>query len=351
MPQLERLGQVTIPSGRLLVVDTGLLNLWCHDEAPLLPEGELSSPEATEAANRSQDFRIEGRDAARAAELFDRQPQRRWLFDIPPHGVATIERAFADLVRQHGLDARLVPASPRLTHLRRAREAITDGPGGFLMHGVPLVACGGLPAHSLDVVGERRGAEPWPNCWSWVGVQVCDHAVAMEQRVGDVGVDWARLMFVDVEALAHWNHHDPLDGRADFVFWGRDAAAAAKRFGAQPLEEGHFGFVDLPIDDVIARCMPIEEARERGEYRMATDFRPHTQHYRLLEQMRPSPTESGTLALGASQCCAFFTTWGDGIFPVFRDVDAEGRLVRIRVQLGTALAIRNMDRVNGITAR
>jgi hypothetical protein len=105
-------------------------------------------------------------------------------------------------------------------------------------------------------------------------------------------VDWARLLAVDVDALAGWQDSEPLDGKADFAFWGVDAA-------------------------------------------FATDFRPHSHHYVLMEQVRSSPTESGVVSLGEARACGFTTRWGDGIFEVHRDLDAEGRVVQIRIELGT----------------
>ena len=345
----ERLGHVKLPCGQVLIVDTGLLNLWRHDGPPLLPDGVLS-PESTALANDAQDFRIDGPDAARAGQLLDRQRTLRWVFDMPRTGVPDLERAFAEVVRTNRLDAHLVPVVPRVAHVKRARIAIEQDAGGageILVHGVPMVAAGNLPRGVVPIVGERRGIEPYADNWDWVGMRLSDAPISQSRPCGDVGVDWARLMFVDLEALAHWQHDDPLDGRADFVFWGRDAEAAAKRFGAPRVDDSSFGFIDLPIDEVVARGEGIEAAKRRGEYRMATNFRPHTQHYQLLAQMRASPTESGCLALGDSTCCAFFTSWGDGIFPVFRDLSASGELVRLRIQLGTEQAIQNLDHVNG----
>jgi hypothetical protein len=56
---METLGEVQLRSGKVLVVDTGLLNLWTHDGPPQLPAGVLPR-EQTEAANRRIDFRMEG---------------------------------------------------------------------------------------------------------------------------------------------------------------------------------------------------------------------------------------------------------------------------------------------------
>jgi hypothetical protein len=53
------LGVVTAPTGRILLVDPGYLNLWCDDRRPVMPEGVLSSPEATSLANEAVDLERE----------------------------------------------------------------------------------------------------------------------------------------------------------------------------------------------------------------------------------------------------------------------------------------------------
>jgi hypothetical protein len=348
---VETLGEVRLSSGMALVVDTGLLGLWCHDRRPWLPDGVLPTEEATESANRGQDFRIEGPDAVAAGRAFHRQWLPRSLFDIPAHGVAQVEQSFRDVVSKAGLCATLVPSVRRVPHLRRAELAVDEGGGGgeFLMQGIPLVAVGGLPKNTvLSVVGERRGGTRYPTCWSWIALDLGrGAAVADSVPCGVVGVDWARVMFVDPLALGAWRHEEPIDGLADFVCWGRDAEVASKRFGLSPLEDGHFGIVDRPVDEVVEQCAPVEAAVKRGELKIATDFRPHSHHHALLEQMRRTPTESGTLDLDGTRCCAFFTSWGDGLFPVHRDLDARGELVRVRIELSNETSLRNMDAVNG----
>jgi hypothetical protein len=59
---IECLGEVTVPSGTLLVIDTGALNLWSHDRAPFIEEGTLSNTRVEELANSSIDLVIEGPD-------------------------------------------------------------------------------------------------------------------------------------------------------------------------------------------------------------------------------------------------------------------------------------------------
>eukprot|EP00300_Choanocystis_sp_HF-7_P029300 c35966_g1_i1.p1 GENE.c35966_g1_i1~~c35966_g1_i1.p1 ORF type:complete len:368 (+),score=63.72 c35966_g1_i1:69-1106(+) len=343
---VEVLGEVLAPSGTVLVIDAGLLDLWCHDRPPVLPDG-LMPPEATAAANDAVDYRAEGADAATACQRFDRS-----MYDIPRAGCQRHEALFAAAAA--GLDARLIAQERRVPHLERARAALRGGQGGggeFTMHGVRVVAvqtAGG--AGPLRVIGERCGVEPYARCWKWVALEVAPGEAVASVCAGTVAVDKARLMFVDLDAVGSWEHHQPTDGLADFVFWGRDAAAAAARFGAPELrdEAGVFGFLDLTLKQVVQVGGEIEAAVDAGKYRMRTDFRPHSHHYHILKQMRSTATESGSIELAGSRTCAFFTTWGDGFFPVFRDFDASGALLRVRIELGTAAAVENMARVNGL---
>ena len=272
---IETLGEVRAPSGIVLIVDMGLLDLWCHDRPPVLPgSGELL------------DYRLDGADAERAGQLFD-----RWVFDIPRADGAAYEAAFSELVTKHALNARLVVREARVTHLERARLASADGAGEFPMHGVQLVAVHTGPVAALRVIGERRGFEPYAHCWSWVALEVAPGETATRVPAGPVAVDKARLMFIDVEALGAWRHWEPTDGRADFVFWGRDAEAAAERFGAPklPEEPGCFGVVDLDVAEAARRGQEIEAAKAAGQYRLATDFRPHSHHYHLHDYYNSPP--------------------------------------------------------------
>ncbi len=67
----------------------------------------------------------------------------------------------------------------------------------------------------------------------------------------------------------------------------------------------------------------------------------------MMEQIRRSHGKAGAgvLDLGAARLCMFETSWGDGAFPVIRDVDAEDQLIRIRVDLGHKKVVANMRRI------
>jgi hypothetical protein len=333
---LEELGEVTAPSGTVLVIDTGLLNLWCHDRPPLMPEGALPD-DVVATANSSIDLRIDGKDAERAGRAFGRNWHPRFLYDVPAKALAEVGAGFDACVRQHGLEARLVPLGGRVTHRERVSLALEygGGAGQLSFHGVWAVAVRGAPAdRPLAVFGERMPAGPDAGRWRRVHLECRPGASAVRtEQVGDVMVDEARLMFADVDALGHWEHERPLDGRADYVFWGRDAEAVADRTAATSLGEGVWGWVDLPVREAVERGTSVEQLRDRG-LKFAGDFRPHSHHYLVMRQVRASPTQSGTVEVGGARVCTFMTTWGDGIYPVLRDLDAAGGLVRLRVDLG-----------------
>jgi hypothetical protein len=91
----------------------------------------------------------------------------------------------------------------------------------------------------------------------------------------------------------------------------------------------------------------MEQVKENRKLLLATDFRPHTHEYFAFAQVRATPTGSGTIDVGGALVCVFETTWGDGFFPVFRDLDERGRLARIRVGLQTEESERAMEAVDG----
>ncbi len=90
----------------------------------------------------------------------------------------------------------------------------------------------------------------------------------------------------------------------------------------------------------------LDKIRGGGAKRFAYDFRPHTCHWALMEQLRNSETESGTIDLAGASVCGFMTTWGDGIFEVFRDFDSAGNPVAVRVDLGSDEAVTRLRYVN-----
>lgn len=193
-----------------------------------------------------------------------------------------------------------------------------------------------LPQNSsaFELIGWRVDDEFREN-WREVHLVVDPHAEpARSERLGEIIVDHARLIFIDHETAAQWRHDDSLDGLADVAFWGADGERIANDFNAEKIDRNSYGWRDLDVKDARYVALQVEKHRHSGPQplRFALDYRPHSHHYQVLQQIYTSPTESGTLTLARSKACGFMTTWGDGRFPVFRDVTASGATSRLRIQ-------------------
>jgi hypothetical protein len=71
------------------------------------------------------------------------------------------------------------------------------------------------------------------------------------ERVGTLLVDAGMLAFTDLVGLDEWSNAS-LDGLADALFWGRDAAHVAAEVGAPRVTDVRFGWVDVPVDEAAA---------------------------------------------------------------------------------------------------
>src|SRR5665213_1609826 len=100
------LGTVIAPSGAIVIVDAGCLRMWCHDRAPVLPDGILSD-EATALVNTAVDLEIVGADALQAGRLLGRQWPPRFVFDVPRQRVDAIGTELAAIAKLHALDAKI----------------------------------------------------------------------------------------------------------------------------------------------------------------------------------------------------------------------------------------------------
>jgi hypothetical protein len=193
----------------------------------------------------------------------------------------------------------------------------------------------GLPAGPLRVLGERMDPDGLDRGnWHSVWVECADGAVASSVECGHVLVEEARLLFADPTALNAWRSDDPVDGLFDLAFWGGDVDEVTARVSVPPsVEDDQRCWIDLSWDEVRARHEELEALRAQG-LRFAFDFRPHDDHFQVLRQMRATETGSGTIEVGGAPMTGWFTTWGDGAFPVYRDLAADGTLLRVRVELG-----------------
>jgi hypothetical protein len=338
MQNVEQLGAVTTRSGILVLIDTGYLKLWSHNRVPVMPDGVLSDEGATERANSFVDLRLVGADAERAGRMLDMSWNPLYVYDQPSVHLE-LETKLDKLVRENKLDARLEVATQRIPHRQRVDLAIAQGRGAgeIQFHGVLAVAIGGVPRlQRLPVLGVRC-AQPNADRWRHVIVQCRkDEMIANSQKVGLVAVDYARILIADVDVLGSWKHEESLDGLADYVFWGRDAERVATAVNAPRVTREEFGWVNVPLQIAEKNGIAVQEYRDKNALKIAGDYRPHSHHWQVMKPVREnSSTESGTTEVDGMTVCNFMTTWGDGLFEVYRELDQKGELVQIRVEMET----------------
>ena len=317
------LGTIVLPSGLLVVGDMGYLGMWSGDRRPEPPEewGER----VRERAAAARDMRFTGPDAEAAARAFGRQSQT-YLYDVPPQ---EMRRLYGETVGADAFDARLEEEPARVPHAERARRAA--GGHDFLVHGVPFVALGGLPVNEPL---RLSGRELERGVWESVTLQIRpDAAVASTAEIGQVGVDWARLIFADLVCLAAWEHEEALDGLADVAFWGLHEEKVARKFSAPKLPEGASGWENLPLEEAADRAVEIDEWAKGRRKPVAVDFRPHSHHHHVMRGIRAAEHEAGELELAGGRVLGLMTSVGDGVFPVELDRDAAGAPVALRVML------------------
>lgn len=207
----------------------------------------------------------------------------------------------------------------------------------------PMLICALVPSdRALAVVGTRVGKGRFSDCWDHVAIDLAlagpdRPEIARARKLGEAAVDFARLICMDRAAIDHWRHEDSLDQLADFVFWGRDAAALAKAIDAKRLSNSDgYGWANLPLAEAEAKADRAAQLKSENKWLLATDLRPHSHHFDALAAARASPSGAGVLEVGGARVLLFFTSWGDGVYPVYLDVDQDGRPVRIRIQLAPA---------------
>ncbi len=327
----EQLGTASFPSGELLLIDFGLLRLWSGDRPPVLAEG-VAPEHVVARANAAADFEVVGPQASEAAAQLNLAVLKgRYAFDLGADG-----EPLTSALARTGLDASARQV-PRMPHVTRVHTLLDDQPDGVEVpfHGIWAVAVRGVPSGPLRVLGERMDPDgPDRGNWHSVWVQCADGEVASSVECGYVLVDEARLLFADPVALSAWSSDVAADDRFDLAFWGGDAEAVAARVSVPPAAAGDERlWADLTLGQVRTLHGELEALRAEG-LRFAFDFRPHDDHFRVLRQMRSGTTGSGTVQVGGAAMTGWFTTWGDGAFPVYRDLASDGTLLRVRVELG-----------------
>jgi len=253
------------------------------------------------------------------------------------------------------IKAKATPAIPKARKLLgeitvpSGRLAIFDiGLMGYLPRPAlePAIVTASVPAdRPLSVVGVPVGTGRFSDCWDHVAVVLGAGEVHASKKLGEAGVDFARLVLMDHAALDHWQHEDSLDGRADFVFWGRDQVQLAKVMNASRTKDG-YGWINLPVAEVEVKADEVARRKASNKWLLATDYRPHSHHFHALAAARRSPLGAGTLELANTKLLLFFTSWGDGVFPIYLDLDADEHPVQIRIQLATLKSYAAMTAVN-----
>ena len=331
------LGEIDLPEGVLLILDPGLGRFWRHDAEPASPR---------KSAPAEQDLRITGPDADQAGRAYDREFDPRFLFDRKdPADAAAHFEAFA---RERGFDARAEVLSARIVHTERARLALEAGKGlGVVKYnGLWAVAAGGLPKdRGLRVMGVPMPPGEFSGRWRSIDIVVDGDAEAVRsEEVAGVMVEHGQLLFAGLGPLGHFRMWEPADGLADYVFHGGDAPRLAKEVGASDLGGGLHGWKDLPLERVGEKAMPLQERIEREGLAVGVDYRPHCNLEKLNAGLRASEEDSASLVLDGARVVGCGNRWGDGVFTVSRHLDANGRTVRLRVELGTEERQRLMRR-------
>ncbi|MEV5703782.1 hypothetical protein [Actinoallomurus sp. NPDC052274] len=322
--EIVLLGEVTCPSGELVLMDGGYLGLWSGDRTP----DDVERPDDAPAV----DFEVVGRDADAAARSFDRQSGRT-LYDIPHHAVAEFTSHFDDHCRERGHQASLRSFPRQVPHRDRVRRAIAGNDPDFLISGVPVIAIGGLPTdRPLPVTATPHS--DWG--WTHIRIVVSDEPVVATCSLGKIGVDYARFVFADADALNVWVHDDPIDGLADVVFWGRHETEIAAEFGATRTGmpgEDNYGWLNLPVRDAYAKAIALHDRKMASDRKFAFDFRPHSHHWRVMADVRASENEAASIEVGGARIMFAMTSVGDGFFPVHVELDAAGAPAAIEVTI------------------
>jgi len=210
-----------------------------------------------------------------------------------------------------------------------------------------IVTCEVPRDRRLRVLGAPVGKGRFADCWDHVAVALGAGEITHSKKLGEAGVDFARLVCMDHAALDAWQHEDSLDGKADVVFWGRDDRVLAHVMNAPRTRDGEgYGWTDLPLADAEKKADVIARKKAENKWLLATDFRPHSHHYYALAAARENPNRAGILELAGTRMMLLFTSWGDGVFPIYLDLDHDDQPIQVRIQLATAESNAAMQSVN-----
>lgn len=327
-----QIGEVTLPSGNLVLVDMGALGQWSH-EAPHY--ADLSGSTWADAVGASRgdfgDMRVTGPDAAAALVAFVEAHGTGYLFDVNAPQAERAQEMFAAVVDKKGLDAKLEPAPIRIGHGQRVRMLVEAGlsHAGFSFAHVNAITVHGLPNDRvLPVVGRWTDNETW----AYVSLVCRPSEPVSSEKIDVLGVEEARMIFADAEALAFWEHERSADGLIDVVFWGGREDEFAERFGLSPMRGNQYGWTDLPSPGMPDAWIDLlTEASDTRQ--LAADLRPHSSHHAILRHAWATDFGVGTAEIGGAKMCGLFSSVGDGGFGVYVERDAGGEVCRVTVRI------------------
>ncbi|MBS2011781.1 MAG: hypothetical protein JST00_02610 [Deltaproteobacteria bacterium] len=331
------LGTVTLPSGKLAIVDMGALGQWSHD-AP--HHADLSGSSWAGVAGKERDDYMDlvftGPDAKKAFARFVTEHGAEYLFDVEQPAADEARTRFAAIASAEGLSAQLERSPQRIGHgarIRMLEEAgLPFGELGFAH--VNVVCVFGLPKdREMKVVGKHNDDGQWEH----VSLVCKETPPVTKQRIGSASVEEARLLFADAEALRAWDHERSIDGLRDFVFWGGYEDAIAARVGAGLAYEGeeYYGWVDLPPGVLPPHFVGIVVGAME-QRTLSVEMRMHSSHHAILRGAWTSPNEAGTATIGGAKMCGFFSSVGDGVFPVELERDEAGDICRVTILIAGA---------------
>lgn len=342
----QNLGEITCPSGVLVIIDMGYMRFWSGRRDPVPPVEEFTDPKTRARVTSSADYVIAGRDAAAVARMADFQ-NGIFVYDLPSDATDKVAAKVAQLASEHELDAHLEREARRIPHRERAQRVADLGGGDFVMEGPWVGVVGALPNRRLTVRGRRQdyggnvGAR-----WAEVSIEVSQKRVESSVQVGYVAVDYGLILLGDADALGSWRHFEPLDGLYDVAFWGVAGEAVSGDLATPPLAEG-WGWRNIEHDEAQQRMQQVRAwfGPDSLTGRLAVELRPHSHFYRVMEQIRDGAPEVGTLQLDGATLLGLSTSWGDGIFPIWVDRDKAGAVVAVRLELGSEKRRQLMEQV------
>jgi hypothetical protein len=232
---------------------------------------------ADEVTDDAVEVRIIGPDAFEAGLLFDLSSHPLYLYDLSPDMLDDLRASFGELTSEAGFDASLEVLDHRIAHEARIDLHFETGQPthGIEFDGVWSGAADGLePGKNYHVFGQPFSDQTeFAGRWRDVWIAVSDAPVDHSELRGYAAVDCGSMLFIDPDAMREWAE----GGEAGSSMSYMSAAGAVER----------------------------------------------------------DPHEATTIPFGDATACFFANRWGDGLFEIYSDFDADGALVRVRAAVGS----------------